>query len=119
MTDVQAAIDLITRGTDAVLIEAELVDSHLRLTLGFSVEYSSTCPASAALSRQANAERFAGDFAAAHRHDDGLVASKQEDRSKGQRERQRELPLGEDGALSSPVSGGGARVLRGRRGHVV
>ena len=36
---------------------------YLALTLGFSVEYSSTCPASAALSRQINAERFAGDFA--------------------------------------------------------
>lgn len=48
-----------------VEIEAELADGHLRLTLGFSVEYSSTCPASAALSRQANAQRFAEDFAAA------------------------------------------------------
>jgi GTP cyclohydrolase I len=46
-----------------VEVEAELADSHLRLTLAFSVEYSSTCPASAALSRQANAQRFAGDFA--------------------------------------------------------
>lgn len=47
-------------------LEAALVDGHLALTLGFSVEYSSTCPASAALSRQLNAERFAEDFAAAH-----------------------------------------------------
>ena len=54
-------------------IEAELADGHpgsrpgqaLHLALGFSVEYSSTCPASAALSRQLNAERFAADFAAA------------------------------------------------------
>lgn len=46
-----------------VEVEAELADGHLRLTLAFSVEYSSTCPASAALSRQANAQRFAGDFA--------------------------------------------------------
>ncbi|MFO1453261.1 MAG: GTP cyclohydrolase, FolE2/MptA family [Lysobacterales bacterium] len=30
---------------------------------GLSIEYSSTCPASAALSRQANAQRFAEDFA--------------------------------------------------------
>ncbi|QNN47028.1 GTP cyclohydrolase I FolE2 [Thermomonas brevis] len=45
-----------------VEVEAELADGHLRLTLAFSVEYSSTCPASAALSRQANAQRFAGDF---------------------------------------------------------
>ena len=46
-------------------IEATLADSHLLLALSFAVEYSSTCPASAALSRQANAERFAEDFAAA------------------------------------------------------
>ncbi len=46
-------------------IEATLADGHLHLVLGFSVEYSSTCPASAALSRQLNAERFAADFAAA------------------------------------------------------
>lgn len=48
-----------------VEIDAELREGHLQLTLGFSVEYSSTCPASAALSRQLNAERFAEDFAAA------------------------------------------------------
>ena len=47
-------------------IDALLIDGHLKLTLGYSVEYSSTCPASAALSRQLNAERFAEDFAAAH-----------------------------------------------------
>jgi GTP cyclohydrolase I len=46
-----------------VEIDASLVDGHLRLGLRFSVEYSSTCPASAALSRQLNAERFAEDFA--------------------------------------------------------
>ncbi len=45
-----------------VEIEATLAEGHLRLALGFSVEYSSTCPCSAALSRQANAERFAEDF---------------------------------------------------------
>lgn len=49
-----------------VTIEAVLADSHLQLSLQFSVDYSSTCPASTALSRQLNAERFAGDFAAAH-----------------------------------------------------
>lgn len=49
-----------------VEIEATLADGHLTLALAFSVEYSSTCPASAALSRQANAERFTEDFAAAH-----------------------------------------------------
>jgi len=48
-----------------VEIEAVLQDGHLRLSLGLSLEYSSTCPASAALSRQANAERFSEDFAAA------------------------------------------------------
>ena len=48
-----------------VAIEAELADGHLQLSLGFAIEYSSTCPASAALSRQRNAERFAEDFAAA------------------------------------------------------
>ena len=48
-----------------VEIEATLADGHLVLALSFAVEYSSTCPASAALSRQANAERFAEDFAAA------------------------------------------------------
>lgn len=46
-----------------VEVEAELHEGHLRLTLGFSVDYSSTCPASAALSRQANAQRFFEDFA--------------------------------------------------------
>lgn len=46
-----------------VVIEAELRDGHLQLSLAFSVEYSSTCPASAALSRQVNAQRFAEDFA--------------------------------------------------------
>lgn len=48
-----------------VEIDATLRDGHLHLALAFSVEYSSTCPASAALSRQLNAERFAEDFAAA------------------------------------------------------
>lgn len=47
-----------------VEIEATLSDGHLQLALGFSLEYSSTCPASAALSRQANAERFSLDFGA-------------------------------------------------------
>src|SRR5690606_37054725 len=48
-----------------VAIEATLRDGHLKLALSLAVEYSSTCPASAALSRQINAERFAEDFAAA------------------------------------------------------
>ncbi len=46
-----------------VEIEATLDEGHLQLALILAVEYSSTCPASAALSRQANAERFAADFA--------------------------------------------------------
>ncbi|MEO6264100.1 MAG: GTP cyclohydrolase FolE2 [Luteimonas sp.] len=48
-----------------VVVEATLRDGHLRLALTLVVEYSSTCPASTALSRQLNAERFAADFAAA------------------------------------------------------
>ena len=46
-----------------VEIIAALFDGHLHLSLRFAVDYSSTCPASAALSRQLNAERFAEDFA--------------------------------------------------------
>jgi GTP cyclohydrolase IB len=48
-----------------VEIVATLVDGHLALDLDFSVEYSSTCPASTALSRQLNADRFAQDFSTA------------------------------------------------------
>ena len=48
-----------------VVIEATLREGHLRLALTLAVEYSSTCPASTALSRQLNAERFAEDFAMA------------------------------------------------------
>ena len=47
-------------------IDALLAQGHTTLTLAFSVEYSSTCPASAALSRQLNAERFVDDFASVH-----------------------------------------------------
>jgi GTP cyclohydrolase I len=46
-----------------VEVDASLEDSHLRVALRFGVDYSSTCPASAALSRQLNADRFAEDFA--------------------------------------------------------
>lgn len=46
-----------------VEVEATLAEGHLQLALSFALEYSSTCPASAALSRQANAERFTEDFA--------------------------------------------------------
>jgi GTP cyclohydrolase I len=56
-----------------VEIEATLGDGHLQLALAFSLEYSSTCPASAALSRQANAERFSEDFAAARPLSVGVV----------------------------------------------
>ena len=56
-----------------VEIEAVLADGHLKLVLGFGLEYSSTCPCSAALSRQANAERFAADFADARPISTGVV----------------------------------------------
>ncbi|MEO5962054.1 MAG: GTP cyclohydrolase FolE2 [Thermomonas sp.] len=45
-----------------VTLEAILHDGRLQLVLEFSVEYSSTCPASAALSRELNARRFSEDF---------------------------------------------------------
>lgn len=45
-----------------VTLEATLVDDRFTLVLTFAVEYSSTCPASAALSRQLNAARFEADF---------------------------------------------------------
>lgn len=45
-----------------VTIEAVVDPQGMTLTLSFSVEYSSTCPASAALSRQLNARRFNEDF---------------------------------------------------------
>ncbi len=45
-----------------VRIEALLEDGRMSLVLGFSVEYSSTCPCSAALSRQSNAARLRDDF---------------------------------------------------------
>ena len=47
-----------------VAMHAEWRDGHFALAVQISVDYSSTCPASAALSRQLNAERFAADFAA-------------------------------------------------------
>lgn len=48
-----------------VVIEASLVDGRFALQLGCEVLYSSTCPASLALSRQANQQRFDEDFAGA------------------------------------------------------
>ena len=56
-----------------VEVEAELRDGHLSLWLGLAVDYSSTCPASAALSRQANAARFESDFAGARPLSNALV----------------------------------------------
>ncbi|UNK41086.1 GTP cyclohydrolase FolE2 [Luteimonas sp. S4-F44] len=49
--------------TYPIELDAVLGPDGLALTLTLSVEYSSTCPASAALSRQLNAARFAVDFA--------------------------------------------------------
>ncbi len=46
-----------------VLVEASLLDGHFAVQLGCDVQYSSTCPASLALSRQANQQRFEEDFA--------------------------------------------------------
>ncbi|MBU6247784.1 MAG: GTP cyclohydrolase I FolE2 [Xanthomonadaceae bacterium] len=46
-----------------VSVEASLGPDGFRLELGTEVVYSSTCPASAALSRQLIQERFARDFA--------------------------------------------------------
>ncbi|MER3547213.1 MAG: GTP cyclohydrolase I FolE2 [Rhodanobacteraceae bacterium] len=48
-----------------VSIEASLIDGHFAVQLGCEVQYSSTCPASLALSRQANQQRFEQDFAQA------------------------------------------------------
>lgn len=48
-----------------VTVEATQTDGKLGVVLEFTVVYSSTCPASAALSRQLNAERFSRDFASA------------------------------------------------------
>ena len=46
-------------------IDAMLGPDGFRLTLRVAIEYSSTCPASAALSRQLNADRFVRDFGSA------------------------------------------------------
>jgi GTP cyclohydrolase I len=46
-----------------VTVEAQLLEGHFSLQLGCEVTYSSTCPASAALSRQLNGQRFEEDFA--------------------------------------------------------
>jgi GTP cyclohydrolase I len=46
-----------------VTVEAQLLDEHFSVQLGCEITYSSTCPASAALSRQLNQQRFDEDFA--------------------------------------------------------
>jgi GTP cyclohydrolase I len=46
-----------------VEIDARLSPSGVEIVLAFGVDYSSTCPASAALSRRANHDRFESDFA--------------------------------------------------------
>ncbi len=48
-----------------VMIEASLVDGRFTLQLGCEVQYSSTCPASLALSKETNQRRFDQDFAGA------------------------------------------------------
>ena len=47
-----------------VAVEAALIDDVFRLNLGTQIVYSSTCPASTALSRQLVQQRFAADFRA-------------------------------------------------------
>lgn len=106
-----------------VEIDASLIDEHLRIGLRFAVEYSSTCPASAALSRQLNADRFAQDFAdarplssAVHEwlaSERGLAATPHAQRSRADvrvelRHAFEELPLAAfvdavEGALGTPV----------------
>ena len=46
-----------------VELDATLSPKGLEVELAFGIDYSSTCPASAALSRRANADRFEADFA--------------------------------------------------------
>ncbi|HEX7129304.1 MAG TPA: GTP cyclohydrolase FolE2, partial [Rhodanobacteraceae bacterium] len=48
-----------------VHIEATLHDNRFAVQLGCEVQYSSTCPASLALSRQVNQQRFDDDFSGA------------------------------------------------------
>ena len=114
-----------------VEIEATLSDGHLQLALDFSLEYSSTCPASAALSRQANADRFSRDFEAARslsteavhdwlRSERGMAATPHAQRSRAQvrvqlRTQFDELPLvplidALEAALATPVQTAVKRV---------
>ncbi|TAN08077.1 MAG: GTP cyclohydrolase I FolE2 [Rhodanobacteraceae bacterium] len=48
-----------------VTVEAQLLGERFSVQLGCELLYSSTCPASAALSRQLNQQRFDADFAGA------------------------------------------------------
>lgn len=57
-----------------VWIAARLDASGFVAEIGFEVQYSSTCPASAALSRQLMQERFARDFADRSVDRDGVLA---------------------------------------------
>ncbi|MEO7065578.1 MAG: GTP cyclohydrolase FolE2 [Rhodanobacter sp.] len=59
--------------TYPVSIEASLIDGEFLLELGTEVIYSSTCPASAALSRQLIQDQFAKDFAAGQPVDHAAV----------------------------------------------
>ncbi|MEO8748303.1 MAG: GTP cyclohydrolase FolE2 [Rhodanobacter sp.] len=93
-----------------VLIEASLVAGALAMQLTTEVMYSSTCPASAALSRQMIQEQFARDFAADAALDrapllawlgseQGIVATPHAQRSMAQ-------------VCVSPVAGGELHLLR-------
>lgn len=58
-----------------LVIAATLADGQCDIELHFSLDYSSTCPASAALARQLIQEKFRGDFARNKTLDyDGVVA---------------------------------------------
>ena len=59
--------------TYPVTIEASLIDGEFSLELGTEVVYSSTCPASAALSRQLIQDQFAKDFVAGQPVDHAAV----------------------------------------------
>ena len=75
-----------------VCVAAELVDGHLNISLNVKVPYSSTCPCSAALSRQLIQDAFAAKFGQQQQVDlaqvhqwlgttDGIVATPHSQRS--------------------------------------
>jgi len=101
---------------------ASLEGARFELELALEVQYSSTCPASAALARQLIQERFASDFAPGARIDrqavidwlggDGIVATPHAQRSTAQVRAKlaagSELPVGDlvdalESALATPV----------------